>query len=486
MANVTVPSITSTVNVENSFSSSRRKHKNLKQARYNDLPDDVKKSFKSVLKKTANPASWRIMAERLQFSEMHIKDIEDHYLSNNDEYSPYEEILQIYEDADRTIRTLFIQLGRLNLIEAIQKLQNYVPEKYHKVIEGDFSMITTEITTPIISLLIENNDSASTITSTSSTVEINTVSAVPEVDFDDLEKATRKWDETLILGKGGFGAVFNGTWKNTEVAIKRIQVHNQNLSKRDNDRFHIELRQSLNELRSLSQYRHDNIVQIYGYSANIGKPYCLIYELMRGGTLKDKLENSQSFPWNLRIRIMLETARGLQFLHDTKKSGGFIIHGDIKPANILLDEHMKAKIGDFGLARESRTKAGEIISRIFGTQPYLPEEYITHKKLSPKVDSFSFGIVLFEVATKKRVVDKSRTPLHLNKLVMMYKNKEIDIENIMDTSEGTSTKEIELFETFVNIGLECVKEEKERSDMLMVYKKLEPLHLSPETSEMEE
>lgn len=359
-------------------------------------------------------------------------------------------------------------------------MKEFVDVKYHGVIDGDFSNVTSDITAPDISIIRIGGNSSEAYTS--GPAVSNVPAAVPEIDYDVLERATDNWNEKFLLGKGGFGSVYQGTWTNTDVAIKRIEVKQVNLTKKENERLWIELRQSLNELRSLNQCRHDNIVQIFGYSSTAGKSHCLVYELMRGGTLADKLfKDPKPFTWKSRVRIMMEAARGLQFLHDFKNCGT-IIHGDIKPANILLDEHMKAKIGDFGLARESQTKAGEVISRIFGTQPYLPDEFIKFRLLSTKVDSFSFGIVLFEVATKKRAWEKSRSPAHLKTLIKMYKNGQMMLKDVMDTSLGTSDLEPEIFEALLKIGVKCVKEEPaERWEMTEVFKALEKEYFGPKS-----
>lgn len=106
-------------------------------------------------------------------------------------------------------------------------------------------------------------------------------------------------------------------------------------------------------------------------------------------------------------------ACGIQFLHSIGPQP--LIHGDIKSANILLDRNFEAKVGDFGLAREMTTPGGAglnasyvKVSRVHGTRPYLPDEYLRSKKLSTKVDTYSFGIVLFELATGLRAYEEQR------------------------------------------------------------------------------
>ena len=115
--------------------------------------------------------------------------------------------------------------------------------------------------------------------------------------------------------------------------------------------------------------------------------------------------------WHLRFHIAKGVACGIQFLHSIGPQP--LIHGDIKSANILLDRNFEAKVGDFGLAREmsqgSTPNASYVkVSRVHGTRPYLPEEYMRSKKLSTKVDTYSFGIVLFELATGLRAYEEGR------------------------------------------------------------------------------
>lgn len=100
--------------------------------------------------------------------------------------------------------------------------------------------------------------------------------------------------------------------------------------------------------------------------------------------------------------------RGLQYLHRFSEKP--LIHGDIKPGNILLDPCCVPKIGDFGLSREGERDNFEQLRVVFGTRPYLPQEFLTKKLFSTKVDVFSFGVVLYEIATGLKAGDKDRKP----------------------------------------------------------------------------
>lgn len=221
------------------------------------------------------------------------------------------------------------------------------------------------------------------------------LSQIPRISYAELREATNNWSDDHILGAGGFGTVFHGVWKYTKVAIKRIKSQDSQSAK-------TQIQQSLNELRYLNSCRHDNILPLYGYSLDDDVEPCLVYQLMSGGSLETKLlRAAHTLRWTKRMEIALGTARGLQFLHTFSEKP--LIHGDIKPANILLDGCSFPKIGDFGLTREGNYDDAEIeVSRVYGTKPYLPREFLYERTLSTKVDTFSFGIVLLELATGLR------------------------------------------------------------------------------------
>lgn len=146
--------------------------------------------------------------------------------------------------------------------------------------------------------------------------------------------------------------LIKGTWKNTQVAIKRIEKRGLDAT----ESYLIQLQQSLRELKILNACRHDNILSLYAYSI-AGEAPCLVYQYLANGSLEDRLllkKRTEPLTWLQRHEIAKGTARGLQFLHTIGNKP--LIHGDIKSANILLDRNFEPKIGDFGLAREGPKK----------------------------------------------------------------------------------------------------------------------------------
>lgn len=136
------------------------------------------------------------------------------------------------------------------------------------------------------------------------------------------------------------------------MAIKRIERKGRNGSEREREGYMVQLQQSLIEIKILDSRAHENILPLYAYSFDGDAP-CLVYQLMRNGSLEDRLlvrEKTKPLTWIQRHEIAKGTARGLQYLHTIGEKP--LIHGDIKSANILLDKNFEPKIGDFGLARE--------------------------------------------------------------------------------------------------------------------------------------
>lgn len=273
------------------------------------------------------------------------------------------------------------------------------------------------------------------------------------------------------MGRGGFGIVFKGRWKYTEVAIKRIEYHAAADDSKKNAK--IQMKQSLNELRYLNSCRHDNILPLYGFSID-GKEPCLVYQFMSGGSLEKRLKNTQNpLTFRQRKRVLIGTARGLQYLHTFNLKP--LIHGDIKPANILLDPCCVAKIGDFGLVREGSIESMEVTS-VYGTRPYLPIEFLVKHTLSTKIDTFSYGVVLFESMTGLRAYDKNRGAEHayLAKYMLSICKSSEPIKHFIDKTLDVKEVSITLFEQLFKIALICTTENAQlRPEMVDVLNSLE-------------
>lgn len=265
---------------------------------------------------------------------------------------------------------------------------------------------------------------------------------------------------------GGFGTVYKAVWKFTKVAVKRIETRKIGDTE---EGLRIQMEQSMRELYCLNAYKHDNILSLYGYSIGREHP-CLVYQFMAGGNLEQRLRTRRlenQITWLQRIYIARGVARGLQFLHTVGDKP--LIHGDIKSANILLDNNNEPKIGDFGLAREGPISDFSHIevSKVHGTRPYLPEEFLRNRKMSTKVDTFSFGVVLFEIGT-------GLSPYHDSyKFLKDYVSDYVgDILGLKD-KRCPGNENDAVFLTVMNVGMECIsKRAKDRPEMVNVLLKL--------------
>ncbi|CAN6334044.1 unnamed protein product [Urochloa humidicola] len=229
--------------------------------------------------------------------------------------------------------------------------------------------------------------------------------------YHELAEATHSFAEEQKLGEGGYACVYRGELVNPSrsVAIKRFKPGTSSS---------ISMRAFGDEIKVISQVRHRNLVELLGW-CNDGKKHhlLLVYELVTEGNLDEHLHGERSrLSWAMRYKIILNLGRALQYLHED--CSFCILHGDIKPCNILLDSRYVAKLGDFGLARFTDHEMElKTTCNIAGTPGYVDPDFVTTGKQSRESDVYSFGIVLLEIVSGRRpaVVDHQTmvTPLLL-------------------------------------------------------------------------
>ncbi|KAJ9554111.1 hypothetical protein OSB04_018156 [Centaurea solstitialis] len=261
--------------------------------------------------------------------------------------------------------------------------------------------------------------------------------------YGELEGITDGFIEEL--GRGSFGIVYKGVidGSNKAIAVKKLK---EELAQDGEREFQT-------EMKVIGRTHHRNLVRLLGYCCE-GPERLLVMEYMNK-SLSDLLFDKESKPsWEERIRMAMDIARGIQYLHEECET--VIIHCDIKPQNILMDEYGRAKISDFGLAKLLERNQTKTFTFIRGTRGYVAPEW--HKKLpvTVKVDVYSFGIVLLEILCCRRHVenDFSVNEAILEEWVLECYEKDELWRLVND--EDVDKREME---EMVRIGVWCIQEE---------------------------
>nr|XP_043638685.1 putative receptor-like protein kinase At5g39000 [Erigeron canadensis] len=288
-------------------------------------------------------------------------------------------------------------------------------------------------------------------------------SIVVEIPLQEILLATNDFAEENRIASGGYGPVYQGkSEKHGMIAVKRLDPKN--------GQGDAEFRR---EIALLSEYRHENVVSLLGFCDEKDEKI-LAYKLESNGSLDKHLRN-KDLSWIQRLRICLDVARGLKYLHDDVGPQHRILHRDVKSANILLDENWNAKISDFGLSRigPANMQTTLLISNACGTFGYIDPEYALTGCLTQKSDVYSFGVVLFEVLCGRPTRIKADKDEHEFLTVLVnkhYPRKTLDkiiFFDIQNQIEPTSLL------TFSTIAYQCLKNGIRRPTMNKVVQQLQ-------------
>ncbi|XP_009615767.1 G-type lectin S-receptor-like serine/threonine-protein kinase SD2-2 [Nicotiana tomentosiformis] len=208
--------------------------------------------------------------------------------------------------------------------------------------------------------------------------------------YKELNAATKGFSEKL--GHGGFGTVFLGELSDSSlVAVKRLERPGGGEK---------EFRA---EVCTIGNIQHVNLVRLRGFCSE-NSHRLLVYEYMPKGSLSAYLRrDGQNLSWDVRFRVAVGTAKGIAYLHEECRS--CIIHCDIKPENILLDEDFSAKVSDFGLAKLLGRDFSRVLATMRGTWGYVAPEWISGLAITTKADVYSYGMTLLELIGGRRNVE---------------------------------------------------------------------------------
>nr|AEK21793.1 LysM receptor-like kinase variant SlBti9-1a [Solanum lycopersicum] len=217
-----------------------------------------------------------------------------------------------------------------------------------------------------------------------------TVDKSVEFTYEELATATNDFSIANKIGQGGFGAVYYAELRGEKAAIKKMDME--------------ATREFLAELKVLTNVHHLNLVRLIGYCVE-GSLF-LVYEYVENGHIGQHLRGTgrDPLPWSKRVQIALDSARGLEYIHE--HTVPVYIHRDIKTANILIDKNFHAKVADFGLTKLTEVGSSSLQTRLVGTFGYMPPEYAQYGDVSPKVDVYAFGVVLYELISAKEAIVK--------------------------------------------------------------------------------
>ncbi|KAJ1423780.1 Serine-threonine/tyrosine-protein kinase, catalytic domain [Sesbania bispinosa] len=281
-------------------------------------------------------------------------------------------------------------------------------------------------------------------------VQISRVDECLQFDFGTIVEATNNFCDDNKLGEGGFGEVYKGKLYNgQDIAVKRLSRS----SRQGLDEFK-------NEVVLVAKLQHRNLVRLLGFCLD-GEEKMLIYEFLPNKSLDHFLfdpKRGQQLNWPSRYKIIEGIARGMLYLHEDSRLR--IIHRDLKASNILLDENLNPKISDFGMARifgADQTRGNT--NRVVGTLGYMSPEYAMHGEFSVKTDVYSFGVLVLEIISGKKITSFHESGYAEDLLNYAWKKWSGGMPlELLDVNLRDSYSRVEVIRC-IHVGLSCVQED---------------------------
>ncbi|KAF7005941.1 hypothetical protein CFC21_021022 [Triticum aestivum] len=263
--------------------------------------------------------------------------------------------------------------------------------------------------------------------------------------YKDLAAATNNFSDRMLLGRGGFGKVYKGVLQTSKqnVAIKRVSPESKQ-----------GMKEFIAEITILGHLRHRNLVQLLGYSRHKSE-LLLVYDYMPNGSLDRVLhgQRKQTIDWVQRFNIIKGIASGLCYLHEDWEK--VVIHRDIKASNVLLDNEMNGRLGDFGLARLHNHGTDAHTTHLAGTWGYIAPELARLGRATKATDVFAFGVFMLEVACGRRPIqvnDSAGEPVLLTDWVVDAWESGSILRTVDPKLEDYVSEEAELV---LKLGLLC-------------------------------
>ncbi|CAA0821184.1 Tyrosine-sulfated glycopeptide receptor 1 [Striga hermonthica] len=279
----------------------------------------------------------------------------------------------------------------------------------------------------------------------------NNKSKIQEQDLSvaDILKATDNFNQSNIIGCGGFGLVFKATLADgTNLAIKKLSG-DMGLMEREFKA----------EVEALSTAQHKNLVTLQGYCLHDGYRL-LIYSYMENGSLDywlhEKPDGPAQLDWPARLKIARGASCGVAYMHQICEP--HIVHRDLKSSNILLDCNFEAHVADFGLARLILPYHTHVTTELVGTLGYIPPEYSQSWIATLRGDMYSFGVVMLELLTGKRPVEMFRPKASRELVVwvqqMKNEGKQVEIFDPPLRGKGFEDEMVQV----LDIAIQCVNQ----------------------------